>query len=522
MNKNIIGALLIVVLVSLGAVGVKLLLPLLEESRQKVTSDSIKIKGKIRIALDNWVGYFFLDSPELESALHKAGYLIVCEDDNADYARRMERLRHDEIDFAVATVDAFILNGARHNFPGAIIMVIDESKGGDAILAVKEKAASLDALKGRSDLRIAFTPDSPSHHLAKAAAEHFNIPELLPTGTLRLETEGSQKARQKLLSGQADVAILWEPDVSKAMASQGIVKILGSEDTDRLIVDVLVAGRETLRKRPEVVQILLNHYFRVLKKYRDNPDLMQKHLKAHTGLSKDVVAAMVKGVHWTNFNENCEKWYGIAAPMDYADQGLVETIDATIRILRSAGDFESDPLPDGDPYRLTNSMFLEEMFTKGISGFTTPGNAAGTAGGTGSLEARFSPMDAAQWERLKEVGTLKVAPIIFQHGATELDLLAKTVVDQCVERLKHYPNFRILINGHSGTRGDKKENLRLSQDRADAVARYLIVVYNVDSNRIRIRGLGGTQPLPREPGESRRSWMYRLPRVEFKLMREDY
>lgn len=522
MNRSLIGALLIVIIVVTGALGVKFLMPYFEQHQQRTTTDASKTKGKIVVAVDNWVGYFILRSPEMETAVRRAGYILICEDDQADYARRMERLKAGEIDFAVATVDSFILNGADKHYPGAIIMVIDESKGGDAILARKEKVRGLDALKGRTDIRVAFTPNSPSHHLAKAAADHFNVPELLPSGKLRIETNGSQKAVEKLLSGQTDVAVCWEPDVTRALSEKGIVKLLGTEDTERLIVDILVAGRKTLQRKPEVVQLLLNTYFRVLKQYRQNPDLLVDQVKKETGLSKDAVTAMLKGVQWVNFSDNCEKWFGIAAPGQYSDEGLVDTIAASAQILRNAGDFSATPIPDDDPYRLTNSGFLETVFTKGLTGSFTVAAGKDTAGVVNSLETVFSPLGEQAWEALKEVGTLKVDPIVFQQGATELDMIAKKVIDDAVERLKHYPNFRIVIKGHTDVRGNAQQNIVLSRDRADAVARYLQVVYSIDPNRLRAMGFGGSQPLAQLAGESRRTWMYRLPRVELVLVREDF
>jgi outer membrane protein OmpA-like peptidoglycan-associated protein/ABC-type taurine transport system substrate-binding protein len=523
MNRSLVGALLIVIIVVVGAVGVKFLLPYFEKSQQRATTDATKTKGKIVVALDNWVGYFILRSPEMENAMRRAGYILVCEDDQADYGRRMDRLKDGEIDLAVATVDSFILNGAGRNYPGAIVMVIDESKGGDAILARKEKVAGLDALKGRFDIRVAFTPNSPSHHLAKAAADHFSVPELLPQGSLRIETTGSQKAMEKLLAGQTDVAVLWEPDVSRALADQNIVKLLGTEDTQRLIVDILVAGRKTLQKKPEVVQLLMNTYFKVLKNYRENPELLSKQVQKETGLSKEAVAAMLKGVQWVNFADNCEKWFGISAPGQLADEGLVDTISASARILQNSGDFSTTPIPEDDPYRLTNSSFLMSIFTKGLSGsFTSTPSGIVAPGGANSLEARFSPLTESQWSALKEVGTLKVDPIAFQQGATDLNMIAKKVIDNAVERLTHYPNFRIVIKGHTDVRGDEQQNVLLSKDRADAVARYLQVVYHVDANRLRVMGFGGSQPLPQLEAETKRAWMYRLPRVELVLAREDF
>lgn len=526
MNKTVIGALLIIIFVIIGAVGVKLMLPGFIESEQKATSDAVKTRGKIRIAMDNWIGYFPLRSLEMKNLMRASGYILLCEDDKADYSQRMERLRNQEIDFAVATVDSFMLNAAQYNYPGTIVMVIDESKGGDAILARKNKVTSFDDLKGRTDIRVAFTPDSPSHYLAKAAADHFNVPELLPSGKLRIETDGSEKAREKLIAGKTDIAVCWEPDVSHALNNKEIIKILGTEDTERLIVDILIVNRKFVRKEPEIIKLLLNNYFKTLKKYRENSNLLLSHVKKETGLSEESVKSMLKGVKWTNFTENCEKWFGISAPGGYANEDIINTIEATAIILVNTGDFSSNPIPDDDPYRLTNSSFLEELFTRRTAVFTTPKPKSMTAGTVNLLvnliEAKFSRLDEAGWNALKEIGTLKVEPIVFQSGATELDLLAKKIIDSAVERLKHYPNFRIIIKGHTSTRGDKEENLRLSKERAEAVARYLNVVYNVNRNRLKTVGYGSAKPLPKKKDESKRSWMYRLPRVELALVREDY
>jgi outer membrane protein OmpA-like peptidoglycan-associated protein/ABC-type taurine transport system substrate-binding protein len=520
MNKRIVGALLLLLIGITVIAGVKFFEPRLQERQQRVTSDVRDVKGKITLALDSWIGYFPLRSPEMSRAMRRAGWSLAIEDDNADYPQRMKRLKSGEIDLAVVTLDSYILNGAAVNYPGVIIAVIDESKGGDAIVARQDAVASLDALKGASDLRVAFTPNSPSHYLAKAAAYHFNVPQLLPPpGPYRIETKGSEQALTKLLAGKTDIAILWEPDVTRALAQPGMVKILGTEDTTKLIVDILVVGRKFSEKNPSAVQTLLSTYFTVLKRYTDHPDMLHKQLAEQTGLPEAAIGPMVKGVRWVNLTENCEQWFGIAGPGGYGDEGLAKAIDSTVHILMNAGDFKTNPIPDDDPHRLTYSAYMEQLCVKGMHGF----NAAPQHTGSPALEGSqaFPALDSDGWARLKEVGTLKIAPIIFQHGGAELDLFAKQVVDQAVALLKHYPNFRVKIKGHTGTVGDPAENLKLSQERADAVARYLQVAYNIDPNRLLAVGLGGEAPLPRQPGESLRAWQYRLPRVELVLVRDE-
>ncbi|CAK8710893.1 OmpA-like domain-containing protein [Candidatus Electronema halotolerans] len=512
MKDRLIGALLLLLLGMGVTYGIWLLLPVLLDRQQEATSDAAGTQGKLRLAVDNWIGYFPIRSPEMKTALHRAGWLLAYEDDKADYQSRMKRLDEGEFDFAVATVDSYLLNAKQFSYPAVIVAVIDESKGGDAILARKDRVANLDALKGKLDAKVAFTSASPSEHLAKAAADHFNVPELHPPpGPLRIATKGSEQAKKVLLSGEADVAVLWEPDVTQALQNKGIVKLLGTEDTERLIVDILLVRRDFADKNPQLVKLFLNTYFKVLKKYRQDQALLVRHLTEETGLDEEQARIMLKGVNWLSLVDNCEQWFGLTATGGMGEEGIIAAIESTADILVNAGDFASSPIPDGNPYRLTNRSFLEELF-QGSTGFTKSGK---------STAATFAPLDSAGWAALKEVGTLKLDPIIFQQGTSTLDILGKQTIDAAMERLSHYPHFRIVIKGHTGLRGDPNENLRLSQDRAEAVSRYLQITHNIDPNRVRPLGLGGNQPLPRQPGESQRAYEYRLPRVELVLVRED-
>ena len=520
MNKTVVGAILIFILIVAGALSVKFISPYIKDRQQRITSDAVKTKGTIRIDLDNWTGYYPLRSQEMKKMLRKSGYLLEITDDNADYAARMKRLGNGDIDFAVATVDSYILNGVRENFPGTIVMVIDESKGGDAILSKKGKLDSLDQIKNSKNINVAFTPDSPSHHLAKAAAYHFGIKALLPKGGLKIETDGSKAACDLLLSGKTDVAICWEPDVSRAIESGKAVKLLGTEDTQKLIVDILLVNRRLASKSPELVELFMDTYFKTLKIYRDTPDKLKSEVQQETGLSKNMVASMLKGVSWANFDDNCKLWFGIAPSGGNAEEGLINTIESTVTILVNTGDFHENPIPGKDPYRLTNSSFLNNLHQKNFSGFTKAGLAGNKP--VDSLSAGFSKLGKKQWAALKAVGTLKVEPVSFQRGTSDLDLLGQEVIDNMVTKLSHYPNFRIRINAHTGIRGDKKANRALSQMRADAVDRYLKEAYRIDANRTLATGYGGEKPLLRLQGESRRTWLYRLPRVEIALVKEVY
>jgi Outer membrane protein and related peptidoglycan-associated (lipo)proteins len=519
LSKRVFFFLLILFVGSIGLLGYYFAKPFLEERLKKKVSDSREIKETITVGIDNWIGYYPLCGQEMQKRMRNSGYRLQCEDDNADYAGRMKALADGKLDFAVATVDSFLLNGAKEDFPGVIVMVIDESKGGDAIVARKSSIKSIEDLKNKQGYKVAYTPNSPSEHLLKSVSVHFEVPQLRSRSKeWKVETNGSPEALQKISAGEVDVAVLWEPDVSRALANPEIVKILGTEDTHKLIVDILLVGRRFLLEQPEVTKLLLANYFRALKIYRDNPEQLASEVQAKVKLPADKVAAMLKGVEFMGLYENAANWFGAGTMGSLGFEGLTDTIESTVQILTTHGDFPGNPLPNKDPYRLQNRAFVKELSEQGLAG--EAGVNPPASGDLESLERKFSPLTEQQWSQLRGIGTLKIRPITFQSGTSDLDFNGKSQLDQAAANLRHYPHFRVVVSGHTGLLGEDEANKILSQERAEAVKRYLVITYNIDPNRMLVQGLGSQKPLPRFPNESDRAYNYRLPRVELSLVSE--
>jgi outer membrane protein OmpA-like peptidoglycan-associated protein len=199
-------------------------------------------------------------------------------------------------------------------------------------------------------------------------------------------------------------------------------------------------------------------------------------------------------------------------------EDLSDAIQSTVQILKDSRDFEKNPLPDGDPYRIINSKFIQELHAGMVNSQFGVEKASEPI--VGSLEKKFRKLNDAEWDVLREIGTLKIRPITFQSGTAGLGSEDKKELDLAIEALKHYPNYRVVIRGHTGTRGDKQENKRLSQQRADAVKNYIEATYHIDANRIRAKGMGSDSPLSKRSDESERAYQYRLPRVEMYLVSE--
>lgn len=79
-----------------------------------------------------------------------------------------------------------------------------------------------------------------------------------------------------------------------------------------------------------------------------------------------------------------------------------------------------------------------------------------------------------------------------------------TVLDEVSAVLKENPELNLLIEGHTSADGSFASNMKLSNDRAESVQRYLISK-GIDKSRLTTKGFGPTQPLNEGKTEAERA-----------------
>lgn len=82
----------------------------------------------------------------------------------------------------------------------------------------------------------------------------------------------------------------------------------------------------------------------------------------------------------------------------------------------------------------------------------------------------------------------------FASGASKLPTKALPMIGELAAELKHNPNAKVVIEGHTDNVGDPKFNQNLALERAQAV-RSALVRQGVDINRISIRSAGEENPI---------------------------
>jgi outer membrane protein OmpA-like peptidoglycan-associated protein len=503
MNRNLLAALIILVLGLLAIGGFKLINEGLQE---KKASDS-KASIKIRIGGDDYMGYFFITSAEMKRQLAKRGITVDFTNDHGAYADRLEKFARGDYDGIVLPVNSYLEHGAKHKYPGVIVASIAESKGADAIVAFSEKlkTGKINDLNDAS-LKIVYTGQSPSSFLLDLTIVDFDLFNLTHSDTWRKEVSGSEEAYKLAKARQGDVFVMWEPDVSRALREVPSLKeVWGSDRFSGYIDDVFVFRRDFVDSHQQDLINFFEAYFSALRTYTADHNRLVEDIRISTGLKNDDIERMLTKIRFHDLQENAAHQFGLnTGPGNQAIEGVVNTIIACTNVLVRTGKFAKDPL--GDPYRIINTSIVQTLQSR------LPQEI-------GSVKKReFGKLPDREWSKLKELGVMRVEPITFRQGSPLLSEDGEAQVDKIAEMLNNnYPDTRIIISGHTGAGADEAECVRLSKERAEAVLQRLMAVHSISENRLKAEGKGFSQPPEHRPGENQRAYMYRMPRVEFAL-----
>lgn len=455
--------------------------PLLTERLTEDTGSSSQYTDELRIAADSFSGYALLRSDELKGDLRSKGIKLSIVDDGADYEARLLSLKHGDTDMAAFTIDSYLSAGERAGeFPGSIVLIIDETKGGDAIVAPSKSLSSLQALNDPS-ARIVLTPNSPSEFLARVVIAHFNLPNL-PANWIEA-SDGPDAVLNEIRRARPSekrAFVLWEPFVSRAVKDHNCEILLDSSKIEGYIVDVLVVRRAFLLEHPDQVNTFVEAYLRAAFTHHQRDggfvELIQKDsVSAGKRLSKAQAEQVVQGIQWKNTLENYAH-FGL-------DEGgtlphLEDMISNIVDVLIKTDAVQKDPL-SGKYHTLFYQKVLADLRAKDFH----PGRRLNVAEGIGeSLESMESvritkeakALSEMQWEQLRPVGELRIKPLDFVRGSSRISMTSQRDLRELAKQLKTFPEFYVRLIGQTRAEGDAEANRILAEERADGVARALI------------------------------------------------
>ena len=443
-----------------------------------------------------------------------------------DTVGRRTAFSSKKVEVITETLDSFASSVG--SIPGKAVLKTDDSCGGDG-LVVNKKIQKVNDLKGK---KVAFPQGLPS--------QFFLIYLLSLTGLsskdINPQYMEADKAAQAFMAGKVDACVTWEPYVSQAGSSPNGKILMTSADAQGLILDIIIARDDVIKKRPKDIQKFVNGWFRGLEYWKKNTDEANKIMADGLGLKPEDVEGMLSGLKLADLDEN-QKYFGTSSKPGQ----FVDIFDTAGMIWEQEG-LVTKPASGKDVFNSTFVQAVPKDIATKIEPVAVEPTAVPTEVAVADTTPAEEPTEAAEPTKAPEptkkptakpakptpkptpskpknqdIATLEVPPIYFETGSSSINKNSYFTIDTIGKKLLHFPTLYIRIEGHTDSEGDDQMNMELSQSRANSVKAYLLKKYpQIKKDRLIAKGFGETKPIDTNDTEDGRS---NNRRTEFVIQR---
>lgn len=211
-----------------------------------------------------------------------------------DASVRWQLLAAGRLDLACGSLDSFV--SSLRLDPGVLIFKIGTSAGTDAIVG----ARGLDGLPALVGQDVAVTAGSPGRWLLAASLEKHG---LSPSQVRVVEVDRPADAEHLLETGKVQAACLWGARAA-AMVERGYPRLAATAPDARVIDDICVVNRRTLRDSRSDLRAFLQAWFTMASLLRKHSGLVYDPLARRLEMSVGAVAALLDGERFADLQEN--------------------------------------------------------------------------------------------------------------------------------------------------------------------------------------------------------------------------
>ncbi|MEO0869901.1 MAG: phosphate ABC transporter substrate-binding/OmpA family protein, partial [Cyanobacteria bacterium J06642_11] len=436
---------------------------------------------------DTFSGYSTFRSPDFNDELEQSGLSLRFENE-FDQAERAALLEKGKADLIVTTLDQYL----KHEPEGKIVGLIDRTVGADAVVLNTPKYANLKSLNDLSQLvaqgqslSLAYAADTPSEYLAQVLDIRFDGFNLSDFN--QLQVAEASEAWQALQDDSQNiaVAVLWEPFVSQAR-EQGHTVVLSSNDAPNAILDVIVASDDLIGKDGEILTDFLSAYYRRMDQAARDDSQLKSLIQTDGNLSPTQADLVVNGIDFFTSVE-AGRWMN--------DGTLDKRIDATAAILVLSGQLADVPTA-ADLY---SNLFIAEAVanTESLIQLVQADDPELAKFLTGEANTKTqTQLTPEAIQTSQPIGDLQVrGEVKFGTGSSAIAAEGQKTLTNLAAEINEFNTETIAIRviGHTSKTGSAALNQRLSQQRAEAVVKYL--KGQSVSHNIVAEGKGFSEPL---------------------------
>lgn len=379
---------------------------------------------------------------------------------------------------------------------GKVVMLLSNTRGGDAIIAKDPNIKSVEDLAGKSVALLQYTP---SHGLMIDAIENSSLSAKKKQSVKYVfinAEEGTAGVRAAYESGKVDAAVLWDPDLSLAERKGGHV-VYSTKTATNLIYDVMICDQRVINDAAgkQAIQNLVKGWMdATLIAERDlnqAADVIVKNEQMFELLDKQEGRGFVKSlfgnVDMTGLEDNA-RILGLAGGTNHYER-VYKQFDG---IYRAAGALANPKSPVINPQDSIDYGFIKSLLNENQS----------------VAKAAEAPSETFTEQGMRSAATkataiTKPVAIRFDTGSSELSQRAKKQIDeQMVPFIENNGKAYIEISGNTDSVGSDSVNKPLSQRRAAVVVEYLVKQWDFPAARFKIVGNGSSKPICNEGNPS--------------------
>ena len=280
----------------------------------------------VTIAFQDWVGYGPFYLAQEKGFCKQEGIDLVIIEERLDSARR-DTFKQGMLDCEAGTIDLLVSKVAQ-NTPIVAVMEIDQSFGGDAIVAA-DNIKTLDDLAGK---RLALARDD----VGETFISVLFYKNRLSFHDLTLVPESAEKVGQAFLDGQADACVTWEPQVTQALQRPGAHILASSKEFPGIIIDTLNVRRDLVKNNPRLIKGLMRAWFKALDFYKKYPNEASEMIAKYYNISPGQYRKQVQGLRWDyyevqRFSAETQEWleaFNAIAAVKLGNARILEKPDA--------------------------------------------------------------------------------------------------------------------------------------------------------------------------------------------------
>lgn len=282
-------------------------------------------KTVFKINVDTWIGYAPLYLAQEKGFFDDIDVQIVT---TPDVAQRKLILERGENQAIAETVDQLVLDHSQ-GIHSVAVTGMDFSNGADGIVAV-DSVKTIQDLKGKNVL-------VQKNYASQALLDYLLQEAGIPFDDVHYVDTEAGAAGAAFAAGKADVAVSFEPWLSKAKERAGGHILLSSKDAPGVIVDILSVQEQYLKEHPEVVAKVVRGWFRAVEEWRANPAASNAVMAGYYSVTPEEFAEQVEGLKWPSLEENVA-YFDAKSPSNI--YGIADTF---VSIFLKTGQIESRP-----------------------------------------------------------------------------------------------------------------------------------------------------------------------------------